>query len=187
MSSEAQASPEQLAPLIDARRIASRLTEMAVEIQAAIPAAERPVAVVVLQGAFIFAADLLREFSADYPIEVAFLRCQSYGPATRSSGKVLLLQDIDSELDLRGRTVLLIDDILDTGGTMKFLAEHLLRRGAARVSLCVLLKRAANQERWALRPDFSGFEAGAGFVVGYGLDINGRHRHLPYLATLNAE
>lgn len=187
MSSAVSAPPEELAPLIDAQRIAARLGEMAGEIQAAIHPSERPVAIVVLQGAFIFAADLLRKFSPEYPIEVAFLRCQSYGPATRSSGKVLLLQDVDPELDLRGRTVLLLDDILDTGGTMNFLAEHLLRRGAARVSLCVLLERGANRERWALRPDFAGFDAGDGFVVGYGLDINGRHRHLPYLATLKTE
>ncbi len=174
MSDAQNALPEGLAPLIDRARIAERLGPMAAEICAAISPEERPIAVIVLQGGFIFAADLLRALPPDYPIEVAFLRCQSYGAATVSSGKVLLLNDIDAEVDLHGRTVLLVDDILDTGNTLRFLADHLIRRGAAKVSLCVLLKRAANLGKTAIAADFSGFDIGSEFVVGYGLDHAGK-------------
>src|SRR6185295_1202461 len=160
MSGRADSLPATLELLIVRERIAERLKSMASEICSAISRSERPIAVVVLQGGFVFAADLLRELPPDFPIEVAFLRCESYRDATYSSGKVLLLSDIDAEIDLRGRTVLLIDDILDTGHTLKFLADHLQRRGAAKVRLCVLLKRKANAEDAPISADFFGFAIG---------------------------
>ena len=186
MNAALNALPAHLALLIDRARIASRLKSLAAEIHAEITASERPIAVVVLQGGFVFAADLLRELPPDYPIDIAFLRCQSYGAATYSSGKVLLLSDIDADIDLHGRTVLLIDDILDTGHTLRFLADHFMRRGAERVKLCVLLKRAANEGRAAIAADFAGFAIGSEFVVGYGLDHAGRYRNLPDLAALTS-
>lgn len=179
--------PDGLRPLISARKIQGRLRKLAAVIERAIPQRERPIAVVVLQGAFIFAADLLRALKPDYRIDVAFLRCQSYGSGTISSGRVMLLQDLDSEVDLRGRTVLLIDDILDTGLTMKFLVEHLRNRGAARVRLCVLLRRKMREEAARVRADFSGFAVGPDFVVGYGLDHDGQYRNLAELAALKPE
>jgi hypoxanthine phosphoribosyltransferase len=175
--------PRGLKPLIASGRIKKRLGELAAEISRAVPAKERPIAVVVLQGAFIFAADLLRALPADYPVDVAFLRCQSYGSGTISSGRVMLLQDLDPEVDLRGRTVLLIDDILDTGLTMKFLVDHLRKRGAKKVRLCVLLRRKLNADA-KIRADFCGFAVGPDFVVGYGLDYDGRHRNLANLTVL---
>ena len=182
--SDINALPDDLVPLIDRARIAQRLKPLADEIREKIPASERPIAVAVLQGGFIFAADLLRELPPDYPIHIAFVRCQSYGDARYSSGKVLLLNDIDAEIDLHGRTVLLIDDILDTGHTLRFLADHFLRRGAAKVRLCVLLKRAVNKDATVIAADFTGFEIGSEFVVGYGLDHAGRYRNLPDLAAV---
>jgi hypoxanthine phosphoribosyltransferase len=178
--------PAGLAPLFDRRVIAGRLAALAEEIQSGVPARERPIAVVVLQGAFVFAADLLRCFSPRYAIDVAFLRCESYGAATQSSGKVLLLQDIDPSINLRGRTVILIDDILDSGLTMRYLTGHLTRLGAKRVRICVLLhrKEMPGLPKDRLKPDFAGFSVGPQFVVGYGLDHGGRYRHLPDLAAL---
>ncbi len=184
MSDALHSLPNGLKSLLDRAKIAARLKPLSAEILVAIPAHERPIAVVVLQGGFVFAADLLRELPPDYPIDIAFLRCQSYGDATYSSGKVLLLNDIDAEIDLHGRTVLLIDDILDTGHTLRFLADHLTRRGAAKVKLCVLLKRAANEGKASIAADFAGFAIGTEFVVGYGLDHAGRYRNLPDLAAL---
>lgn len=169
-------------PLIDARRIAKRVGKIAQKIARSVPAEERPIAVVVLQGSFIFAADVLRRLPSGYPIDVAFVRCQSYGSGTVSSGRVMLLHDIDLDMDLRGRTVILIDDILDTGLTLEYLTAHLQRRGAARVVLCVLLARKKGKARIAA--DFTGFRIGGQFVVGYGLDFDGKYRQLPYIAVL---
>ncbi len=174
-------------PLIGRTRIQSRLRQMAREICRVVKPKERPLAVIVLQGAFIFGADLVRLFPEEYPLDVAFLRCQSYGGRTFSSGHVLLMQDIEPSIDLRGRTVLLIDDILDSGLTTRFLINHLKQRGAARVRLCVLLHRKAG-ERGAKddrpAPDFAGFPVGPHFIVGYGLDFDGKYRHLPDLVAL---
>lgn len=171
-----------LLPLIDAKKIAQRMPGLAREIERDIKLRERPIAIVVLQGGFIFAADLLRSFSPRFEIDVAFVRCESYGTQTQSSGRVMLLQDIDPAIDLHGRTVLLIDDILDTGLTLKFLTEHLHRRGAARVHTCVLLCRSG---RPAVPNTLCGFEIGSEFVVGYGLDYAGKYRHLPGLCVLD--
>lgn len=169
-------------PLIDARRIARRTDELARQIAIEVPPEERPLAVVVLQGAFIFAADLLRKFPKGYPIDVAFLRCQSYGSQMVTSGRVMLLHDIDLDVDLRGRTVILIDDILDTGLTLEFLVDHLKRRGASRVVLCVLLTRRGTRPK--VKADFTGFKIGDQFVIGYGLDYDGKYRQLPYISFL---
>ena len=169
-----------LAPVGQASRLsigaqASRLSSLATDRQDACPTP--PLAVVVLNGAFIFGADLLRALGAGFPLDVAFVQCRSYGARTRSSGEVTVVQDLDAGIPLRGRTVLLIDDILDTGLTLKFLVNHLRRRGAGEVRVCVLLRRRA---RRAQRPqaDFVGFDVGPGFFVGYGLDYDGQYRHL---------
>ncbi|MBE7463523.1 MAG: hypoxanthine phosphoribosyltransferase [Planctomycetes bacterium] len=162
--------------------IQARVAELGARIAARLKARERPVAVVVLQGGFIFAADLLRRLPPDLGLEIAFLRCESYGTDTRSRGRVVLLQDLDATLDLRGRTVLLIDDILDTGLTLRYLVAHLKQRGAARVKTCVLLQRRAR--KGSMRADFVGFEAGNEFFVGYGMDHAGKHRNVPDLWAL---
>ncbi|MCY3020211.1 MAG: phosphoribosyltransferase family protein [Planctomycetota bacterium] len=184
MAQRATALPARFRPLIRREQIASRLATLAPEVYAAMAKRHRPIAVIVLQGAFVFAADLLRRLPSDFKIEVAFLRCESYGSATRSSGRVLLLQDIEPDLDLRGRTVLLIDDILDTGLTLGFLVDHLRKRGAGEIRSCVLLRRHLGAGAERIRPDFAGFEVGGEFVVGYGLDYESCYRNLPDLAAL---
>jgi hypoxanthine phosphoribosyltransferase len=171
-----------LAPMIDSRRLAARVRELAHIVAESIDPDERPLAVVVLQGAFVFAADLLRALPRGYPIDVAFVRCQSYGSGMVSSGRVMLLHDIDLDMDLRGRTVILIDDILDTGLTLEFLTDHVKRRGAARVAVCTLLARRG--KKCAVRVDWTGFKIGSQFVVGYGLDFDGQYRQLPYITAL---
>jgi hypoxanthine phosphoribosyltransferase len=172
--------------LISSRQIAKRLNELGREVPRSIPPGERPIAIIVLQGAFIFGADLLRRLPSNYSIDVAFLRCQSYGSEMQSSGHVLLLQDLDPSIQLRGRTVLLVDDILDSGLTLRFLTSHLKRRGAKRIRLCVLLRRNALKPK-RLEPDFAGFSIGPEFVVGYGLDFDGKYRHLPDLYAMETK
>jgi len=171
--------------LIPSEKIQSRVQALGLQISTHLKRRERPVAVVVLHGAFVFAADLLRCIPARIGLEIAFLRCESYGHRTRSSGRVVLLQDLDPTLDLSGRTVLLIDDILDTGLTLRYLLRHLKARGASRILTCVLLRRKTHYDKQAACADFSGFEVGPQFFVGYGLDYAGRHRNLPYLAALD--
>jgi hypoxanthine phosphoribosyltransferase len=176
--------PAPFRPVFSRVRIQKRLKQMAREIAHAVPPAERPIAIVVLQGAFIFAADLLRYLPSDYPVEIVFLRCQSYGANTYSSGHVLLLQDIEPGIDLRGRTVLLIDDILDSGLTLRFLMAHLQRRGAGKICPCVLLQRSKRVRNCGIKADFAGFKTGPEFFVGYGLDYDGKFRHLPDIVAL---
>ncbi len=178
----AERLPKGMKRVISRARIARRLKALAREIQSDLREAPRPLAVIVLKGAFIFGADLLRAMQPEFPIEVAFLHCQSYGSRTTSSGKVTLLQDVDA--DLKGRTVLLIDDILDTGLTLNFLVKHLRQRGAGDVKVCVLLERKNVKRTVACQADFVGFHADHGFYVGYGLDYDGKYRHLPDVAAV---
>lgn len=180
----ANALPKTLVRRIGADRIAERIEALGREIARAIRPSERPVAVVVLQGAFVFAADLLRRLPPRLNLEMGFLRCESYGAGTKSKGRVMLLQDLDPSLDLRGRTVLLIDDIHDTGLTVEYLVARLKKRGAKRILVCVLLERKKPPRARRLKADFRGFAAGPDFFVGYGLDHAGRHRNLPCLAAL---
>jgi hypoxanthine phosphoribosyltransferase len=188
MRTRSQSARQDRAPrlrlVIPRVRIARRVAELGAEIARALSPRERPVAVVVLQGAFVFAADLLRHLPAALGLEIAFLRCESYGAQTRSKGRVMLLQDLDSSLDLRGRTVLLVDDILDTGLTLHFLARRLRSRGAARIRICALLRRRGGIRYRSVKPEFVGFEVGPEFFVGYGLDLAGKYRHLPDLMAL---
>lgn len=179
-------NPPRLTRVIARKKIARRVRTLGREIASSLSPDERPLAVVVLRGAFVFAADLLRNISDDLGIEIGFLRCDSYGAGIRSKGRVVLLQDLDPELDLRGRTILLIDDILDSGLTLRYLVAHLKARGAARICICVLLrrKRRTRAPLPAVQADFVGFHVGKGFFVGYGLDYAGRHRNLPDLGVL---
>lgn len=170
---------------IPRRAIARRVGQLAARIGRALSPDERPVAVVVLQGAYVFAADLLRRLPARLGLEIAFLRCESYGTGTRSKGRVALLHDLNAGLDLRGRAALLVDDICDTGLTLRFLIRHLRRRGARRVHSCVLLCRRRGTCAAEAQPDFVGFKVGDEFFVGYGLDWGGRYRNLPDLAALD--
>lgn len=175
--------------VISRERIRRRVRELGREIGRAVSPEERLVAVVVLQGAFVFAADLLRQLPAELGIEVGFLRCDSYGVGTKSKGRVVLLQDLDARLDLHGRTVLLIDDIMDTGLTIHYLVEHLRSRGAERIRICVLLQRKPGRKARAREtgPEFVGFEVNEGFFVGYGLDHADRYRNLPDLSVLEGD
>ncbi|MCW8131616.1 MAG: hypoxanthine phosphoribosyltransferase [Planctomycetota bacterium] len=181
------ALPAGLYPLIGREDLARRVAGLGAEIARRVRPAERPVAVVVLQGAFVFAADLIRHLPPALGLEIGFLRCESYGTGTVSQGRVVLLQDLDAAIDLRGRTVLLIDDILDTGLTLRYLIRHLTMRGAGRVRVCVLLRRKGAKQRQGVKADFCGFDIGPDFVVGYGLDHAGRHRNLPDLAAVHLE
>jgi len=128
----------------------------------------------VLNGAFIFTADLVRALSI--PVEVDFIRAASYGDSTCSTGKVRLTKDV--ELSLAGKDVLLVEDIVDTGCTLKHLKEILVHRHANSVRVCALIDKSERREV-EVEIDYAGFEVEEGFLVGYGLDFAEKHRNLP--------
>ena len=164
--------------LIDQEVIEKRLDRLAERIVADFP--EDPlVAVVLLKGAMVFAADLLRRIPR--PLEIECLNVASYHGGTSSSGRVDFL---DREFPLvRGRRVLLLDDILDTGRTLAAVSTRLRDEGAREVRSGVLL--AKEKSRCAgVDADYVGFGIGDEFVVGYGLDFRGRYRNLPYVGVL---
>ena len=163
-----------------AAEIATRVDEMASELAGKL--APDTLVVSVLKGSFVFAADLIRALSragADWSMD--FVTLSSYGTATETSGSVRVVRDIVD--DVRGRDVLLVDDILESGYTLSFAKNLLLERGAKRVSVCTLLDKPGKR-RTKLDADFVGFQAGDEFLVGYGLDWAHRFRGLPYIGVV---
>jgi hypoxanthine phosphoribosyltransferase len=136
----------------------------------------------VLQGSVFFLADLVR--ALDVPLTTDFMAVSSYGSGVRSSGVVRILKDLQQ--DIEGRHVLLIEDIVDTGLTLRYLREQLLLRRPASLRICTLLdKVAARREQVAV--DYVGFACPDEFLVGYGLDYAGRYRNLPYIGVLDPQ
>lgn len=164
--------------LIDEKVIEKRLDSMAEEIDREFPPGPI-VAIVLLKGAFVFAADLLRRIPR--PLEIECLNVASYHGGTESSGTVKFL---DHALpDVKGRHVLLLDDILDTGRTLKAVADRLREEGCIAVHTGVLLAKDKVRAE-DVQADYVGFEIGDEFVVGYGLDYKGRYRNLPFVGVL---
>jgi hypoxanthine phosphoribosyltransferase len=170
-------NPE-LRQLIPAEDIAERVAALGKEIADATPEGEL-VVVGVLRGAFIFMADLVRALPRPHACD--FLAVRSYGDATESSGVVEITSDLG--LPIEGKHVLLCEDIVDTGLTLKYLRELLQGRRPLSVRVCALLSKPSRR-RVEVPVDFLGFEVADVFVVGYGLDAGQRHRHLPYIAEL---
>jgi hypoxanthine phosphoribosyltransferase len=163
--------------LFSEAQIAERIEALAHEIAATKPT--RLLVVPVLKGSFIFAADLIRAFHrAGLSPEVDFMILASYREATASSGRVEVLRDI--ETDVRGRHVLLIDDILESGRTLAFAKDLLMARGAAGAMTCVLLEKPGHLAA-QIAADYRGFICPDKFVVGYGMDMAHQFRELPYV------
>ena len=167
--------------LLSADAIQSRVTELAAEIEAYY-GAETPLLVGVLNGAVMFMADLARQLRGDVRFE--FMAVSSYGDATSSSGAVKILKDLDS--DIAGRHVLIVEDIVDSGTTLRYLLRMLRERDPADVRVVSLLRKPLARAA-GTNPDWVGFEIDDVFVIGYGLDVAGRHRNLPYIAALQTD
>ena len=133
----------------------------------------------VLKGAVFFLSDLMRHISI--PCEVDFMAVASYGSATDSSGVVRILKDLDAAIE--GRDVLIVEDIVDSGLTLKYLLRNLGARGPASLEVCALLTKP-ERRKVELQAQYVGFEIPNKFVIGYGLDFAERYRNLPYVATL---
>jgi len=162
----------------DQETLAARVAELGAEITAAYPDGDLLV-LGLLKGSFIFLSDLVRQIRR--PLQINFLIAASYGQSTVSSGNVRLLYD--PETQLRGKHILLVEDIVDSGRTLGVLMDMLADRHPKSLSICALLhKRISTHLRYD--PKFVGFDAPNEFLVGYGLDHAENFRHLPYIASL---
>ena len=165
-------------PLISREEITARTAEMAAEITRDYLDREL-VMVGVLKGAFVFLADLARQ--VELPVEIDFVAVSSYGADTESSGVVKIVKDLD--LDIEGKDVLLVEDIVDTGLTLKYLTGMLRERGPSSVEVCALLNKP-DARKVDIEVRYCGFDVPPLFVVGYGLDYAERYRQLPYVGVL---
>jgi hypoxanthine phosphoribosyltransferase len=166
--------------LFSPEAIASRIDELCTDIVRA--GLDQLLVVPIMTGSFMFSADLLRGLHrAGLAPEVDFLSLASYRRDTSSSGSVSILRDL--ELDVAGRDILLVDDILDTGRTLAFAKDLLAARGARRLLMCVLLNKRIRRVA-PIEADFVAFECPPHFVVGYGMDLANRFRELPYVGRV---
>ena len=136
----------------------------------------------VLKGCAMFMMDLARAITI--PLSIDFIAVSSYGASTTSSGVVRLVKDLDT--DLAGRHVLIVEDIIDSGLTLKYLREQLLRRNPASLKICTLLNKPERREA-DVPVDYLGFDIPNAFVVGYGLDYGEKYRNLPFIGVLKPE
>src|SRR5438309_11491155 len=166
--------------MISSERIGKRVRELGRQISEVYADIDTPlVMVVILKGATVFAADLLRSLSI--PAELEFVSAASYGSGTSSSGHVRLAHMVEGPLV--GRHVLLVEDIIDSGVTVNAVAKRLRKLGASSVRLAALLDRSARRQV-EVKIDFTGFVIPDRFVIGYGLDYAGLYRELPHIYSL---
>ncbi|MDP6706498.1 MAG: hypoxanthine phosphoribosyltransferase [Alphaproteobacteria bacterium] len=167
--------------LFDEQQVARRVAELADEIAAALP---QDVTVVgILKGSFVFVADLVRALDRNgLRPGVDFIRLSSYGYGRESAEEVSLVADLGEEV--AGRSILLVDDILDTGRSLAFARSLLLKQQAARAWSCALLDKPSRRQV-EFAADFVGFTVDDVFVVGYGIDHAEKYRHLPYIGTID--
>jgi len=166
--------------LITEPEIQRRLSELGAEISRDYEGKDL-VVVGVLTGAALFVSDLIRTITV--PMELEFVAVSSYGQATNSSGEVRLVKDVGHPV--RGKHVLVAEDIVDTGLTLRYLLDSLSARQPASVSTCVLLDKPSRR-KVEVPVAYRGFVIEDRFVVGYGLDYAGRYRNLPYIAVLQS-
>jgi hypoxanthine phosphoribosyltransferase len=140
---------------------------------------KQPLLIGVLKGSFVFMADLIRQL--DLPLELDFVRLSSYGSARESSGKVRVVQGLQTPI--KGRDVLVVEDIVDTGITTSFLLEYLRKKKPASLKLCALTDKPS-RHRVPVSIDYLGFTVPNKFIVGYGIDFDEKFRNLPHIYAL---
>lgn len=141
------------------------------------------VLIAVLRGAVVFMGDLMR--AIDTPLAIDFMAVSSYGDGAKSSGIVRIIKGLD--IDIKGRDVLIVEDILDSGLTLKYLMANLASRGPASLEVCTFLWKDVEGKQAAIDPKYVGTHCPDEFVVGYGLDFAERYRNLPYVGVLKPE
>lgn len=171
--------PKKIEVMLDAKAIAARVEALGAEITADYADLDADLVLVgILRGSFLFLADLAR--AIDLPVEVDFLGLSSYGDGQSSSGIVRMTQDLSRPVE--GKHVLVVEDIVDTGLTLKYLMENLATRRPASVKVASLLHKPA-RTRVPNQIDYLGFEIPDRFVIGYGLDYASKLRNLPFIGV----
>ena len=166
--------------LVTKEEIAAKVREMGEKITRDY-AGKEPVIICILKGASIFFADLIREI--ELPVTTDFMAISSYGSATKTTGVVRVLKDLDR--DILGRDVIVVEDIVDSGITLSYLRKILLQRGAASLKIATLLDKPARRKVQDLTVDYVCFDIPDAFVVGYGLDYDQVYRNLPDIGVLS--
>lgn len=169
---------ENLKVLYSKEELNKRIKELAQEIDENYNG-EEVIAICVLKGAVFFATDLLQEMKSD--VELEFIQVSSY-QGTESTGKIILKQDISKNIE--GKNVLIIEDIIDTGHTMKYLKEYLLSKNPKDLKIVVLLDKKERRQT-EVEIDYTGFIIPNKFVVGYGFDIDDKCRNIPYVGYID--
>lgn len=157
--------------LLSEETIQNRIQELAREIQKDY-FEKNPLFICILRGGFIFTADLIKYI--EIPLAVDFMAVSSYGSSTKSSGVVRILKDLD--IDIKGRHVLLIEDVIDTGLTVQYLLRNLRSREPASLEICSLLVKES--KNMVINAKYKGFDIPRTFVIGYGLDLDEKYRNL---------
>ena len=167
--------------LLSEEEIKARVQEMGDELYDAFQD-KNPMFVGVLNGCFIFMADLVR--ATQLKSELEFIGVSSYKDGTKSSGVVQITRDL--QRDISGRNIIIVEDILDSGNTLAFLKNYLMTKGAASITIATLLDKPARREK-PIKADYVGFVVPDEFVVGYGLDYAQQYRNMPYIGVLKPE
>ena len=171
-------SQPQLKILISRDEIAKAVDRLACEIKRDYHD-KQPLLISVLKGSFVFMADLIRQL--DLPLDLDFIRLSSYGTARESSGKMRVIQGVKTPI--KGRDILVIEDIVDTGITISFVLDYLKKKQPASLKLCTLTDKPPRR-KVPVPIDYRGFTVPNKFIVGYGLDFNQRFRNLPDIYAL---
>lgn len=169
-----------ITPMISEADIAKRVGELGAQITEDYNG-KKPLLLSVLKGSFMFYADLIRAIDIDVHCE--FIGAASYGYSTKSSGEVRMTLDVANPI--RDRHVIIVEDIIDTGLTMKYLQDTLSSRNPASIKTASLLHKP-NAQKIECQVDYKGFEIGNDFVVGYGLDYQGKYRNLPFIGLVQS-
>ena len=168
--------------LLTEEQIRQRIKELGEDLSAEY-AGKDPVVIGVLKGVVVFYADMIRELTV--PCEMDFMWVSSYA-GTSSTGNMVVKRDVSA--DIKGRHVLILEDIFDTGTSLDFVYNHLLSKEPASLKICTLLDKPSRRRPGiTLKADYVGFEVPNAFVVGYGLDYNEHYRNLPYVGVLKPE
>ncbi|MBR1675885.1 MAG: hypoxanthine phosphoribosyltransferase [Clostridia bacterium] len=167
--------------LLSEEQLDKRIAEMAVQIDRDYEG-KKPLMVAILKGSIMFFTDLIRKMKIN--LEIDFMAISSYGHGVKSSGEVKMIKDLDRKVE--GKDIIIVEDIIDSGYTMKYLKNMLEARKPNSIKICTLLDKPSRRET-DVQVDYRGFEVENEFVVGYGLDYAGLYRNIPFVGILKRE